>query len=78
MLLVAVLAVWFAIVFYEESRVETFVAHDTGETRLVIGFRGRTDDLFCEVDGCIASSTLWCCWNGESRHDFGLWPGELG
>ena len=34
----AVLAIRFAIVLYKESRVEAFVAHDTGETGPVVRF----------------------------------------
>ena len=66
--LVAILAVRLAVVLDEQSRVEPFVAHDTGETRLVIGFRGWTNHLFGKVDGSVASRTLWCCWYSEARH----------
>jgi hypothetical protein len=65
---VAVLAVWFTIVLYKKGGIESFVAHDTGETRLVVWLGSRTDDLFGEVDGCVASRTFRRCWDGESRH----------
>src|SRR5689334_6646185 len=76
MLLVTILAVRLAIVFNKEGGVETFVADNTGKASFVVWFGGGTDDLFGEIDGCIAACALWRCRYGESRHGGVTWEGQ--